>query len=251
MQLCDFLDLLGKETGLGPRELEILAGFPPAPVKLPSDPDSKLSSLAIANGDTLLVRRQEAPAGNQQESEAPHSADATASEATNGMEVSEGHPLHCQMHAGSPLLQAGKQPIQFSLTRGGTCLQVSQCFFDCMLIHALLYQMHPQLMRRLQAVDLFMAERVLSQLCFGAQMDEDEQLARAIAASLGHEDGRGQSSPAAEPVSAAPARSVPSQRLEAARAPQTEQRDAQSSSSKQPQQGGSPPSPSRRSCIVS
>ena len=76
MQLRDFLELLGKETGLEASELEILAGFPPAPIQLPSDPGSTLSSLPIANGDTLLVRRHEKAASTAQEDAAP---DATAS----------------------------------------------------------------------------------------------------------------------------------------------------------------------------
>ena len=76
MQLRDFLELLGKETGLEASELEILAGFPPAPIQLPSDPGSTLSSLPIANGDTLLIRRQENAASTAQEDAAP---DATAS----------------------------------------------------------------------------------------------------------------------------------------------------------------------------
>ena len=76
MQLRDFLELLGKETGLEASELEILAGFPPAPIQLPSDPGSTLSSSAIANGDTLLVRRREKAASTAQEDAAP---DATAS----------------------------------------------------------------------------------------------------------------------------------------------------------------------------
>ena len=87
MQLRDFLELLGKETGLNPEELEILAGFPPAPIQLPSSQDSLLSSLAIANGDSLLIRKQDKPAGAAQTPDAPRSADGAPASTSNGIDV--------------------------------------------------------------------------------------------------------------------------------------------------------------------
>ncbi len=87
MQLRDFLELLGKETGLNPEELEILAGFPPAPIQLPSNPDSPLSSLAIANGDSLLIRKQDKPAGAAQERDAPENSEAAPASTSNGTDV--------------------------------------------------------------------------------------------------------------------------------------------------------------------
>ena len=86
MQLRDFLELLSKETGLAPGELEILAGFPPAPVALPSSTDSMLSSLAIVNGDTLLVRKRAEPA---QAPHAPADAPPAAAGAGDATEVSQ------------------------------------------------------------------------------------------------------------------------------------------------------------------
>ena len=86
MQLRDFLELLGKETGLAPGEFELLAGFPPAPIALPSSTDSTLSSLAIVNGDTLLVRKRAEP------TQAPHvptDAPPAAVGAGNASEVSQ------------------------------------------------------------------------------------------------------------------------------------------------------------------
>ena len=84
MQLQEFLDLLGKETGLSPTELEILAGFPPTPIALPSSSDGKLSSLAIVNGDTLLVRKLAGAA----EAPIPSYAQTPSADASNGFEVS-------------------------------------------------------------------------------------------------------------------------------------------------------------------
>ena len=59
MRLGSFLDMLERETGLKAKEINILTGYPPAPVRLPHDPDSLLSCLAISDGETLLIRRQE------------------------------------------------------------------------------------------------------------------------------------------------------------------------------------------------
>ena len=87
MQLRDFLELLGKETGLNPEELEILAGFPPTPIQLPSNPDSPLSSLAIANGDSVLIRKQDKPAGAAQERDAPENSEAAPASTSNGTDV--------------------------------------------------------------------------------------------------------------------------------------------------------------------
>ena len=83
MQLRDFLEVLGKETGLAPGELEILAGFPPAPIALPSSTDSTLSSLAIVNGDTLLIRKRAASAQAPEVPREAPEADATS----NSLEV--------------------------------------------------------------------------------------------------------------------------------------------------------------------
>ena len=91
MQLQDFLELLGKETGLAPGELEILAGFPPAPIALPSSAGSRLSSLAVVNGDTLLIRKR---AETAQAPDVPSNAQAPAAAASDGLEVSLGyHPF--------------------------------------------------------------------------------------------------------------------------------------------------------------
>ena len=59
MRLGSFLNMLEKESGLRAEEIEIMTGYPPAPLKVPHDPDSLLSCLAISSGDTLLIRRQE------------------------------------------------------------------------------------------------------------------------------------------------------------------------------------------------
>ena len=82
MQLRKFLELLGKETGLEASVLEILAGFPPALIQLPSDPGSTLSSLPIANGDTLLVRRREKASSTAQEDAAPIATASNVAEVT-------------------------------------------------------------------------------------------------------------------------------------------------------------------------
>ncbi len=88
MQLQDFLELLGKETGLAPGELEILAGFPPAPIALPSSAGSTLSSLAIVNGDTLLIRKR---AEQAQALEIPSNGQASAAAASDNLEVGLRH----------------------------------------------------------------------------------------------------------------------------------------------------------------
>ncbi|CAL5229044.1 g12293 [Coccomyxa viridis] len=90
MQLQDFLELLGKETGLAPGELEILAGFPPAPIALPSSAGSTLSSLAIVNGDTLLIRKR---AEQAQALEIPSNGQASAAAASDNLEMDEDEQL--------------------------------------------------------------------------------------------------------------------------------------------------------------
>lgn len=95
MQLREFLELLGKETGLAPGELEILAGFPPAPIAVPTSTDSTLSSLAILNGDTLLVRKRAEPA---QAPDVSADAPAAAAGASNSPEVSHGECILLPRH---------------------------------------------------------------------------------------------------------------------------------------------------------
>ena len=116
MQLRDFLELLGKETGLEASELEILAGFPPAPIHLPSDPGSTVSSLPIANGDTLLVRRREKAASTAQEDLAP---DATAS---NVAEVTQAYAMSAACPALLPVFVVTPHGVQQASSRAMTTL---------------------------------------------------------------------------------------------------------------------------------
>ncbi|GAX79038.1 hypothetical protein CEUSTIGMA_g6478.t1 [Chlamydomonas eustigma] len=57
MTVREFLELLGARSGLPCESLEILHGFPPKPVQLPSNLDtSKLSELGLANGDMFTLK---------------------------------------------------------------------------------------------------------------------------------------------------------------------------------------------------
>lgn len=60
LSVAEFQQLLAEKTGVPAPEQELLAGFPPAAIKLPADTSaSTLSSLPVANGDTIVVRRRE------------------------------------------------------------------------------------------------------------------------------------------------------------------------------------------------
>ena len=87
MRLGNFLELLERETGLRAKEIDILTGYPPAPVRVPHDPDSLLSCLAISNGDTLLIRRQETTSFAASEPTAVTSKSAANSPASEGTQV--------------------------------------------------------------------------------------------------------------------------------------------------------------------
>ncbi|GIL68476.1 hypothetical protein Vafri_21747 [Volvox africanus] len=50
-----FLDLLSEKTGVPAGTIEILTGFPPKAIQIPTD--ETVLSLALANGDTLTVRQ--------------------------------------------------------------------------------------------------------------------------------------------------------------------------------------------------
>ncbi len=87
MRLGNFLEVLERETGLRAKEIDILTGYPPAPVRVPHDPDSLLSCLAISNGDTLLIRRQETTSVAASEPTAVTSKLAANSPASEGTQV--------------------------------------------------------------------------------------------------------------------------------------------------------------------
>lgn len=102
MQLHDFLELLGKEIGLEASELEILAGFPLAPIQVPSDPGSTLSSLPIANGDTLLIRKWEKAASTAQEDAAPDDTASNVAEVTQAYAMSPACPALLPVYVVTP-----------------------------------------------------------------------------------------------------------------------------------------------------
>ena len=87
MRLGSFLEVLERETGLRAKDIDILTGYPPAPVRIPHDPDSLLSCLAISNGDTLLIRRQETTSVAASEPTAVTSKLARNSPASEGTQV--------------------------------------------------------------------------------------------------------------------------------------------------------------------
>ena len=89
MRLGNFLEMLERETGLRAKEIDILTGYPPTPVRVPHDPDSLLSCLAISNGDTLLIRRQEPTSVAASEPTAVTSKLSANSPASEGTQVQE------------------------------------------------------------------------------------------------------------------------------------------------------------------
>ncbi|CAK0785142.1 hypothetical protein CVIRNUC_008348 [Coccomyxa viridis] len=93
MRLGNFLEVLERETGLRAKEIDILTGYPPAPVRVPHDPDSLLSCLAISNGDTLLIRRQETTSVAASEPTAVTSKLAANSPASEGTQMDEDEQL--------------------------------------------------------------------------------------------------------------------------------------------------------------
>ncbi|PNW79281.1 hypothetical protein CHLRE_09g409050v5 [Chlamydomonas reinhardtii] len=58
--IADFLALLAEKTGVPAACIEILSGFPPKQIQVPSE--GAVSALGLANGDTLTVRQGAAPA---------------------------------------------------------------------------------------------------------------------------------------------------------------------------------------------
>ena len=106
MRLGTFLDMLERETGLRTKEIEILTGYPPAPVRVPHDPDSLLSCLAISNGDTLLIRRQENASAAAPEPSAVTSNMAASSIAPQGTQVQD-IPITAPQPAGFKHLSFG------------------------------------------------------------------------------------------------------------------------------------------------
>eukprot|EP00928_Gymnodinium_smaydae_P051596 TRINITY_DN35168_c0_g1_i1.p1 TRINITY_DN35168_c0_g1~~TRINITY_DN35168_c0_g1_i1.p1 ORF type:complete len:310 (+),score=69.60 TRINITY_DN35168_c0_g1_i1:68-931(+) len=60
--LAAFLDRVSAETGVARPCVQLLSGFPPRPVELPTDPGALVSVLGLRSGDALIVRETE-PAG--------------------------------------------------------------------------------------------------------------------------------------------------------------------------------------------
>lgn len=77
LSLSAFQELLAEKTGVPAFQQELLAGFPPAPLRMPTDRTSTLGDLPIANGDTVVVRKKEGAAASAS-AQRPESAAAAA-----------------------------------------------------------------------------------------------------------------------------------------------------------------------------
>jgi len=64
LSLSAFQELLAEKTGVPAFQQELLAGFPPAPLQMPTASTSTLGDLPIANGDTIVVRKKEGAAAS-------------------------------------------------------------------------------------------------------------------------------------------------------------------------------------------
>ena len=215
MQLQDFLELLGKETGLAAGELEILAGFPPAPIALPSSADSTLSSLPIVNGDTLLIRKRAESA--QAPPDVPSNAQAPDAAAGDSLEVSLRHiPTSMYIARIAPSRPAAMCPL--GVLPPESRLGNMQYLPAMCLVHRSLWY------------------RIANSAVYNVQMDEDEQLARAIAASLGQSDHENSASaPGHAPKPAQNGHSRPEQAARPQPQPSEQQASQSTASAQQPQ----------------
>lgn len=98
MPLEEFLSRVAQETGVpgGPSRVELLSGFPPAPLPLPEVGHGRtLASLGLASGDAL-VARQGAPSTAEvanAEAEAAEAAEAAAARAAAASSAAAASPL--------------------------------------------------------------------------------------------------------------------------------------------------------------